>query len=385
MSACDALTQTAADSTLGAIRAVDCLANETAAVGFARLFGAQGSLLSGLTILLTLFIALFAIALLTGRTRIGVAVLTPQVFLLGAVLTFATSWIAYQSVIWNLAVAAPDELASTLLGTSGSAVEVFAGKLDQILAVIAAAADAVATPAAGAAQAAQGSFSPANLMWLAALLLMLGTVGVIVVSRIALGVLLAVGPVFIVLALFSGTRGLFAGWLRAVVLTGVTPLFAVLGGTMSFELLVPVLQKLQGELGIDGRAAISLFLVASVHCALMVLTLKVGATLVSGWHLGGSRHDRSPDPVPPAAAWAGAAAVPLLPSPAALRTIHPTAFAAEPALAGGPPPALLTGPQGRVIESHTISHAAASAPAPGRARGVGSRFRSMPKAQELLK
>jgi len=242
----------------------------------------------------------------------------------------------------------------------------------------------VGTPAAGAAQAAQGSFTPANLMWLAALLLMLGTVGVIVVSRIALGVLLAVGPVFIVLALFSGTRGLFAGWLRAVVLTGVTPLFAVLGGSMSFELLVPVLQKLQGDLGIDGRAAISLFLVAAVHCALMVLTMKVGSTLVSGWQVFGGKGDRAPDAAfaPP---WAAQPAPLLLPSPATLRTIHAAAFTPEPAAGGYGGPALLSGPQARVIESGHSGHTSIAAGAHARARGIGSRFRPLPKAQELLK
>lgn len=384
MSVCDALTSTAADGTLQAIRAVDCLANETAAVGFARLFGAQGSLLSALTILLTLFIAGFAFALLTGRTRIGVAVLTPHVFLMGAVLTFATSWVAYQSVIWNLAVAGPDELAATLMGTSGSAVEVFANKLDLILAAIATAADAVGTPTAGAAQAAQGSFTPANLMWLAALLLMLGTVGVVVVSRIVLGVLLAVGPVFIVLALFSGTRGLFAGWLRAVVLTGVTPLFAVLGGSMSFELIVPVLRKLQGELGIDGRAAISLFLIAAVHCALMVLTMKVGTTLVSAWQVFGSRSERGPDraPAPPATA---SAAPLLLPPSGGLRTIPAAVFSRETGSVSHAQPALLGGPQLRVIESRDYGHSPAGSPTHARARGIGSRFRPMAKAQELLK
>jgi type IV secretion system protein VirB6 len=384
VSVCDALTNTAADGTLQAIRAVDCLANETAAMGFARLFGTQGSLLSALTILLTLFIAGFAVALLTGRTRIGVAVLTPHVFLMGAVLTFATSWVAYQSVIWNLAVAAPDELAGTLRGTGGSAVEVFADHLDQILATIAAAADAVNSAAAGAAQAAQGSFTPANLMWLAALLLMLGTVGVIVVCRIVLGVLLAVGPVFIVLALFPGTRGLFAGWLRAVALTAITPLFAVLGGSMSFELIVPVLRKLQGELGIDGRAAISLFLVAAVHCALMVLTMKVGATLVGAWQPFGSRSDRQSDRAPAPMATTPIAPL-LLPPPGGLRTIPAAVFARETESVSHGAPVLLGGSQVRVIESREYAHSPAIAAANGRARGIGSRFRPLPKAQELLK
>jgi type IV secretion system protein VirB6 len=35
------------------------------------------------------------------------------------------------------------------------------------------------------------------------------------VARIALAAVMALGPVFIVLALFRGTRGLFEGWLKA--------------------------------------------------------------------------------------------------------------------------------------------------------------------------
>ena len=55
-----------------------------------------------------------------------------------------------------------------------------------------------------------------------------------VTCKIALAILLAVGPVFVVLALFKGTRGLFAGWLKALVMLALTPLFAVLGGAIAF-------------------------------------------------------------------------------------------------------------------------------------------------------
>ena len=42
---------------------------------------------------------------------------------LGLVLTFATSWIAYQSVVWNLATGAPDQVASILTGSRGPATK----------------------------------------------------------------------------------------------------------------------------------------------------------------------------------------------------------------------------------------------------------------------
>src|SRR5688500_8170600 len=82
------------------LRAVDCAASTTAQASFDRLFGAGGALGPALTILLTLFIALFAFALITGRSRIGIASLTPRMMTLGLVLTFATSWVAYQQVVW---------------------------------------------------------------------------------------------------------------------------------------------------------------------------------------------------------------------------------------------------------------------------------------------
>ncbi len=99
---------------------------------FGRLFGTGGSLVPALTILLTLYVALFAFALITGRSRVGVSSLTPRIVTLGLVLTFATSWIAYQSVVWNLAIGAPNEIAALLTGTPGNATMVFAQKIDVV-------------------------------------------------------------------------------------------------------------------------------------------------------------------------------------------------------------------------------------------------------------
>src|SRR3954447_23838751 len=113
-----------------ALSKVDCMANEATAVSFGRLFGGHGSFTTALTIILTLYIALLAFNLLTGRSALRVSVLTPRMMTLGLVLTFATSLIAYQSVVWNLATGAPDEIASVLVGTNGSATTIFAQQLD---------------------------------------------------------------------------------------------------------------------------------------------------------------------------------------------------------------------------------------------------------------
>lgn len=400
MSGCDALTANASLGVAPALRAVDCLANEQAASAFGRLFGMDGALLPALTIILTLYIAFFSISLLTGRSRIGISALTPRMMTLGLVLTFATSWVAYQGVVWNLAVGAPDQIAGVLLGARGSATQIFADRIDIIFAAIAEVASATGGGQSGAVQAAAtagtGSFTPANLMWLGALLLLLGTVGVMVTARIALAVLLALGPIFVVFALFSGTRGLTAGWLRGVALTAMTPLFVVTGGGLMLELLVPVISALRGAEGIDGRAALALFMIAAIHVALMSMVLKVSSSIVSGWQVFGlatereGSHRAAPSVLQPALAANGPAFASQPGHAPGLRrtsTLIPAAMASpvELGASGASGPSRL-----HVGRTHVIQMADATRPAPllptQRVRGIGSRFASRPnQTREMLR
>jgi type IV secretion system protein VirB6 len=276
-----------------ALRVVDCMSGEAASFAFSRLFGSDALLGQALTAALTLYIAWYAIGLLTGRTSLSVSSLTPRMMTMGIALTFATSWVAYQSVIWNLLVGAPDQIASLLIGTEGSATSLFADRLDTIFAVVAQA--AAATEAAKAGLADTGSIaSGPDLLWLSALLLLLGTVGVLLVARIALAAMLALGPIFIICGLFEGSRGLFEGWLKAAVLFALTPLLAVLIGGATIAMLSPMLDSLAAAGGqVPLRLTTTLFLAAAVYCALMALCLKIAGTMVAGWRLPfSSRGDR---------------------------------------------------------------------------------------------
>jgi len=351
------------------LKAVDCMSAEATQSAFTRLFGQHGALLPALTILLTLYVALFALLLLTGRARLSVGSLTPKMVMVGLVLTFTTSWVAYQGVVWNLAVGAPDQITGVLLGTTGSATQLFGDRIDILFNAIAEVATATQTPGAG------------DLMMLSAMLLMLGTVGILVLARIALAILLSVGPVFITLILFSGTRGLFAGWLRAVVLMAITPLFAVLGGVLILELAVPVVAGLRAADGIDIRAAMALFVVAAVHCGLMLLAIGVAATMVGGWRVFGlaggdqkaARDERAGIPMH----------TPLSASPAANLSRAHSIAAALPSSAVSPHLLMAAG-SNRSVNIRNLSIPATGArslqapPQSRRARGIGSRFASGP-------
>src|SRR5947199_3839202 len=283
-----------------ALAKVDCLASDATAVSFGRLFGAHGSFQMALTIILTLYIALLAFNLLTGRSALKISVLTPRMMTLGLVLTFATSWVAYQSVVWNLATGAPDEIASVLVGSKGSATVLFAQQLDVFFNAISDAATnaqptaaALAANAAGAPPnpaaiaAATGFSSPANILSIGALIMLLGTVGVLVVCRLALAALLIIGPVFIVLALFEGTRGLFEGWLKSVAMFALVPLLTVVMGSGALVAITPMVAGLgEGGAPIELKNAVSILVASIIYVALMLVVFKVAASLTKGWRMG---------------------------------------------------------------------------------------------------
>ena len=369
------------------LRAVDCAAGSAAQVAFGRLFGADGALVSALTILLTLYVAFFAIALITGRSPLGVSALTPRMMTVGLVLTFATSWIAYQGVVWNLAVGAPDQLAALLTGVNGSATQVFAEKIDVVFAALVDSSGSASPGTAGTGESA-AAFSPPGLLWLGATLLLLGTVGVLATSKIALAVLLALGPVFVVMALFPATRGLFAGWLKGVVLLALAPLFAVLGGSLMLDLSVPVLRRLAETPGqVDPQAAMAFFMIGAVHVALMLMVLKIAGTMVGGWIVFGASGRAFDEPGTAPAATAGPARAPVAaiapaepyraPASARSRQIRPS----RSAFGAANDAAIVSSTNRRsaaIGAAAQPAYTVAVASSLSRARGIGSRFRAPP-------
>ncbi|MGX7953710.1 type IV secretion system protein [Tsuneonella sp. HG249] len=380
--ACDQAAASVGNGVAAALQAVDCVAGETTAAAFGRLFAQGGALLTVLTILLTLYVAFFAINLLLGRASLGVRSLTPRMMTVGLVLTFVTSWVAYSSVVWNLAVGGPDQIATVITGSEGSATQVFAQKIDVVF-------QALQQASPGQAEGKDiSAFSPEGMMWLGAMLFLLGTVGVLVTARIALAVLVAVGPVFVVMALFQGTRGLFTGWLKGLVMLALVPLFAVLGGSVMLELAVPILAELVKTPGqIDPQAAMAFLMVGAVHVALMIMVLKVAGTMVSGWRVFGMVPEKG-ERGEGGFSTAGTTVVPATgPAPTAQvaassdRRIPVTAFATAPAANDGG--AIGVGGQ---RDTRVVTNTIASAPGQAtaaiagasRARGIGSRFRSPP-------
>ena len=382
--ACDTAAQAMGTGVSSALTAVDCIASNMSEEAFNRLFGTQGQFTLALTTILVLYVAGFGLSLMLGRSNLGVRALLPKMITLGLVVGFATSFVAFSSLFYNIFIGGPDEIAGVLTGVQNeSATTVFAQKLDVVFLAI---------------QQASGNtkdisaFSPPGMMWVGAMLLLLGTVGLLVTARIALALLLAIGPIFVVLALFEGTRGLFTGWLKGLTMMALAPLFAVLGGSIMLEMAVPVLQALTKVPGqIDQQAAMAFFLVGAVHMALMALSLKVASTMVAGWQVFGlvpdkdrARGSDAPRPLPviPPLANAPRGSV-LAPSSAVLtpRRVDPGPLQSVPA-------ANDTGLGGNVSRETRVyatggggSQVAPLNPAASRTQGIGNRFRTASAAK----
>ncbi len=382
--ACDMAAQSMGTGVSAALSAVDCIASGVSEQAFNRLFGTEGQLAFALTILLGLYVGFFGISLMLGRSNLSVRALLPKMMTLGLVLTFATSFVAFSTIFYNIFIGGPDQIAGILTGVQGeSATAVFAQKLDVVFMAI---------------QQASGdtkdisAFSPPGMMWIGAMLLLLGTVGLLVTARIALALLLALGPIFVVLALFEGTRGLFTGWLKGLTMMALAPLFAVLGGSIMLEMAVPVLAALVAVPGqIDQQAAMAFFLIGAVHMALMLLSLKVASSMVAGWQVFGlvpskerSRGDDGPRAVP--------VPQPLGTAPRNTNVAPASAGLAPRRTELGPLQTVVaandTGPAGTVSrETRVYATGGGSGevtplnPATSRTRGIGNRFRSAPSGK----
>ena len=283
---CPAITIAGETSVSGTLQAMDCQIEQSVAVGYNRLFGAGGAFAQTLTVLLTIYVALLAYGLLTGRTRLTVAMMSPRLVSMVLVLTFVTVWPAYHTVFYGMFMYGPDQIVAALLGQHGSAVMSFAEILDGLFVRFSHIAQSFdSTPANGVPVLASKSM-PVMLFWSSGLLLLMSTLGLLILTRLVLFLLLVLGPLFIVLALFDQTRGLFNGWLRTSIVFALAPMLTVLGGRAALSLFVPLLDYIE----MDSQGAIKavqpiivLFMGALIYAAFLATLMWVAASLVKDW------------------------------------------------------------------------------------------------------
>jgi len=286
MAQCPSITLVGNTSVSGALTAMDCQIEQSVEIGYNRMFGAGGAFAEILTVTLTIYIALLAYDFLTGRTRLTVSMMSPRLTTMVLVLTFVTFWPAYHTVFYTLFMGGPDQVVSAVLAQKGSALMNFAQHLDQLFVHFAHIAKSYETNPGDVSSVLSSRSVPVTLYWLSGMILLLSTLGVLILTRLVLYLLLILGPLFILLALFNQTRGLFNGWLKTVFVFAVAPVLTVLGGNGAMMMFVPLVDYIGEDpqrAANDLQPIMVLFMGSVIYAAFLVVLIWVAASLARDW------------------------------------------------------------------------------------------------------
>jgi type IV secretion system protein VirB6 len=226
-----------------------------------------------------------------GNARISDA---PMIGLkIGVILALVTSWSTFQAVVFDVAARAPVEIAALVSAplTADGRSSLAANPIDGLQAVYDELSDTAVAfgKQAGAAGGAnvKAYSSPqaaaAEAVSTATGAIFLAGPGVIAAATLAIGILTAVGPLFIALALIPATRGLFVGWVRALAAAALTPLVGWLLVVLMLSVLEPWLITLEAQrksLQLDPQTAMSAAALVFVF-AFGQAALVIGASVMA--------------------------------------------------------------------------------------------------------
>lgn len=250
----------------GTLAQLDCQAQTIGAYGYGALADPGSPVSLALAGLLTVFVALFGLRLLFGGPFEG-RDLALDLLRVGLVLTLATSWPAWRTLGYNLVIAGPDEifravgLAAGLPGASGDLASRLQ-RVDEGLSLL----NTLGTGRLGVASGDWFQLGFARAAFLT------GTIVPIALVRLSAGLLLALAPLMAGLLLFGVSRGVFAGWARALGMVFLASIAVSLVLAAELALVEPWLQD-----ALARRAAQSEVLDLAVEA----LALTLGFALVA--------------------------------------------------------------------------------------------------------
>ena len=304
------------------LASTDCMIASRLQSSYEALLAPGGVFSNAITLLLVIYVAVLGYRLMLGLSALSLGEIVPHVLRIGVVVALATNWPTYQQLVINLLFNGPEQIANAVIRQTSGAERLGQGQLlpalqqvfDQLTAyasdawgkpastvqaVAATLPPAVPNPAAtGVTPApvdAAGAFrfqpgAPQFVgaaLWLAALLMMASSVGVLLVARIILAVLLILGPVFIMLGLFNATRGLAEGWLRITLRYALVPMFTLPLTAVLVAVLMPLVRLLLDSPAPDFRdgPALPIFLIVLVFSAVLFQAIRLAGGIAAGLRL----------------------------------------------------------------------------------------------------
>jgi len=307
--ACDAL-HTGSQFLTTTLSHLDCQGRTIGSYGYGALADPGSPVALALTGILTIFIALFGIRLLTGRHPDAGGLLDDAIRV-GLFLALATSWPAWRIIGYDLVLDGPAQIterigaSSALPGSNNDLAAQLQAADDGMVALtsfgsgrltggITAGGD-VGDAARGIALADLSALGSGRATFLAT------TIGAFGLLRVGAGLLLALAPLMAGLMLFSGTVGIFTGWLRGLVFCALGSLgFQIIAGTelaLLFPWLTDVLAQRQSNI-FTPSAPTELFVLALAFAAMTsgMLLLLARVTFLPAISI---RHAKTPKVPPP--------------------------------------------------------------------------------------
>ncbi|MDI1363834.1 MAG: type IV secretion system protein, partial [bacterium] len=277
----------------GLLGSVDCNVRTLAEMGYGALAQPGSPFAPALTGMLTLYVGFLGFQLLLGRGSLRVGDLTVTVLKIGVVLALATSWPTYQRVVFDVLFLGPQQLATSMLdavqppgsalrGNPFDGLQLAYDEMQRAAAFYSRSSVGLTSPLQG------GSAGAAFALNAAALMMLVISLGVVLAAKIVLGLLLALGPIFVAFLLFDATRGVFEGWLRACVAFALAPLLATLSLIVQLILIEPHLLRLaetQAAGLTDLAPASAIFLLTLVATGVAVALMAATAIVATGLRL----------------------------------------------------------------------------------------------------
>lgn len=243
---------------------------------------------------LQIFVALFGYRMMLGETP-ALRQLVMAMVRIGMVLTLTLGWAAYQTLAHDVVTRAPAELARPILSGSSELEETRHGlarelqDIDDAMAELARAptprqaGDDPASEDGSAENSAPAQAKPDQAstgIETARFYFLVGAAAPYVAVHLVAALLLALGPLFLLLMLFEATRDLFESWLRVLIWTVLANVAITLMLALELSFYRPWLAELL-RVGADGTAEPVTLAACAQIFALATMAILAALTLLA--------------------------------------------------------------------------------------------------------
>ena len=173
-----------------------------------------------LTAMMVLFVVIMGYLLLVGRINLTLSELAPKVFKLAFIFVLVTNVGLLVTLVFNVFTAVPEAVATFLVSEVGPGASEanINGKVDLVW-------ERGMTATRQLFDQGYSSWPFGILVGGVTMALIVYVTFVLMLSKLAVAVLLATAPFFIVLYLFDATRPVFEGWLKQLISFALIPVF----------------------------------------------------------------------------------------------------------------------------------------------------------------